>query len=181
MGELRIKVRLGDSELELDGPTDAVERQFEPFRHLLMLKVGGETSPAAEKAAPVPAPEPPKPAVVYKLLSKVVSVRGPIYSLRVPAPIEDAILVILFAQRAYRQNENVSGSEIMEGLRQSGIQVSRADVFLKKFAREANIVISGVRRRRRYRLSSDGLQQAEAVVHHLAASIPDADPAQTTT
>jgi len=91
MSELRIRIKIGEHEIELEGSADAVERQFEPFRQLLIPAV---ETPSAQMRAEAQ-PPPPLP------LEKIVRGRGTIYSLTVDANLEDAILIILLAQRSF--------------------------------------------------------------------------------
>ena len=168
MSELRIRIKFGEHEIELEGSADAVERQFEPFKQFLM-----PAPPPKETADEVTqAPAPPR-----LFLETIIKVRGTIYSLRVNAKVEDAILVILLAQRIFRKNESVSGIEIMQGLRDSGFQVRRVDMILNRYIRLAHLVATGQHRRRRYRLSLDGSQRAEQIARTLIAQIPPAEPA----
>src|SRR5258705_5537410 len=124
MSELRIRVKFGEHEIELEGSADAVERQFEPFKQFLM-PAPPPPSPkeSADEVKQVPTP----PRLSLEAITKV---RGTIYSLTVNAKVEDAILVILLAQRIFRNNNSVSGIEIMKGLRDSGFQGRRVDMIL---------------------------------------------------
>ncbi len=170
--ELRIRIKIGNDEIEFQGPAEAVDKQFEPFRLAMMPAarvVEEERTPEPTKAVEL-ATAPPPPAV--SPLDRVVQVRGSICSLRTNAKLDDAILVILLGQRTFRRNENVSGREIMEGLRNSGITAVRADIILKRYAARAMVVATGALRRRRYRLSLDGAQRAEQIVRTLAAQMP---------
>ena len=159
MSELRIKIKFGEHEFEAEGSADSVEKQLEAFKRFI---------------APPPVPEPAndeKKAALLRL-DRISRIRGRILSLSVPAKPVDAVLVILLSQRHFRQNNNVSGREIMEGLRDSGIRVRRADTILKKHAGTGSVVAMGQRRRRRYRLSSAGVEQAQQIARELIALAP---------
>jgi hypothetical protein len=166
MSELRVKIRYGDHEFELEGAADAVERQLEAFRLFLSpppppLEKETKTEESDVKKAP--------PRVA---LEKIMRVRGPIYSLSFAAKVDEATLIILLGQRTFRQNDNVSGTEIMEGLRESGIRVRRVDTVLTKHIRTGIVVAMGRHRRRRYRLSMEGIEQAQQIARALIAKIP---------
>ena len=90
----------------------------------------------------------------------------------VKANVMDAVLMILLGQRMMRENENVSGIELMEGLRGSGIQVNRVDTLMTKLAHEGTVIAMGVHRRRRYRLSVIGVTRAEQLARRLTAALP---------
>jgi hypothetical protein len=174
MSELRIRIKLGEHEIELEGSVDAVERQFEPFKLLLIPQ-----SPLASVQKDSADIEEQTKAPSRLPLEKIIRVHDDIYSLSVNAKLEDAILVILLAQRTFRQNENVSGVEIMKGLRSSGFRVSRVDTILNRYFRLAQVVPMGQHRRRRYRLSLDGLQRAEQIARTLIAQLPPPEPSAT--
>ncbi|HET9285653.1 MAG TPA: hypothetical protein VFR24_27185, partial [Candidatus Angelobacter sp.] len=48
--------------------------------------------------------------------------------------IEDALMLTLLGQRTFRNNDSVTGSELTDGLRQSGLNVGRVDWRLEKFS-----------------------------------------------
>jgi hypothetical protein len=162
MSELRIHFRYGAYELELEGMAEAVERQFETIRRML-------APPNPEPAVQTPAPTAPvaEETAGNASLDSVVRMRGKICSLAAPAATADAVLLILMAQRHYRKNEAVSGLEIMEGLRDSGIRVPRVDTVLTRHVRSALVVVTGRHRRRRYRLSLSGVERAQQIARNL--------------
>jgi hypothetical protein len=100
-------------------------------------------------------------------LDRILKVDGRLVFLSVPARIDEAILAILLGQRQFRQNNTVSGVEIMNGLRESGLDVPRADTILGKHARAGLVVAVGRRKLRRYRLSTDGVARAEQIARRL--------------
>jgi len=167
MSELRIKIRLGEREFEIEGSAESVERQFEAFKWLIAPPP--DPTPVKE-----PLPEPPTPALAVERvpLERIMRIRGAIISLSVSSKVHDAVLVILLGQRIYRQNDNVSGIEVMEGLRDSGIRVPRVDLLLSRYARLGIVVAMGQHRRRRYRLSTAGVEQAQQIAHRLIALVP---------
>lgn len=156
MSELRVKIKVGEHEFEAEGSEVSVERQFEAFKRLIAPPAGvSESEPA-----------PPRLAV-----ERITLHQGKILSLSEPANAAEAVLVILLLQRLYHQLEFVSGTEIMAGLRNSGIRINRADYILSKHAAEGAIIAIGERRRRRYRLSTEGLAKAEAIARRLIAQV----------
>ena len=78
--------------------------------------------------------------------------------------------MMLLGQRHFRRNSIVSGTQIMEGLRDSGFKILRADMFLKKHMRSGTIIGTGIRRTLRYQLSTDGLNRAEVIARRLLAA-----------
>ena len=56
----------------------------------------------------------------------------------------------------------------MDGLRESGVRIPRADYILTRHARDGNVVVSGDGRMRRYRLTDAGADRALQIVRRLA-------------
>jgi predicted nucleic acid-binding protein len=162
MSESRIRIKFGEHEFEAEGPAESVERQFAAFKQLvapdpqLVMQAtrlsGSDTAPVA--------------------LEKIVRIRGRIVSLSVTAKAEDAVLVLLLGQRQFRKNDIVSGSQVMRGLRDSGLRIPRADTILAKHARDGYVIAMGARRLRRYRLSSAGVDRAEQIARQLISLVP---------
>lgn len=161
MGEIRIRIKFGEHEFEAEGSADAVDRHLETFRSLV---------------APPPLVEPKPIAQETKrelpTWEKIMRVNGRVISLSVQSHPRDAALAILLGQRHFLRSENVSGREIMEGLRNSGTGVARADLILKQHALKGYVIATGRRRLKRYRLSTDGLQRAQQIARALAANVP---------
>jgi hypothetical protein len=160
MLELKIKVKYGDYELEAEGLADAVERQMIAFQRLV--------SPPPPEPVVIAAPVEPKPAPEPLTFDTVLRVKENIVSLKCKADPVRAVLAILFGQRQHRHSDSVSGREIMEGLRDSGIDIVRADTILKRYAERGLVVGTGRLRLRRYRLTSDGQQRAIQILGELA-------------
>lgn len=98
---------------------------------------------------------------------------GRVISLTVPPSSEtDAVLLILYGQKHYRNNENPTGSEIMDGMEQSGYRATRIDRILASLSREGAIIITGSHRGKRYRLTNQGFTKAEGIVRDALAKLP---------
>ena len=80
-------------------------------------------------------------------------------------------LAILLGQQLLRNNTKVMGSEIMAGLRRSGVSISRADYVLRNLIVDACVTATGYHRRRRYRLTNRGIDRAQEVARSLAATL----------
>jgi hypothetical protein len=167
MTTLRIKIKLAEHELEAEGPPDIVQAQILTFARLLGRDITAETNTtsAAEVTAPSPA-TPPAINRIGHLDGKVVSANLQGESL------DRAVLVLLLGQHVLRGNGAVAGSEVMQGLRASGLDVQRADHVLRKHAISGHLVVTGKRRLKRYRLTTDGMRKAEMIAQALAASAP---------
>ncbi len=159
MSESRLRIKFGDHEFEAEGSTESVERQLEIFKRLVVpgaaLKAGIETTQeSAADQAPLS-------------LEKIMDVQGRTVSLRAAAKVEDALLLLLLGQRQFRQHHILSGAEVMHSLRQSGLEVQRADIALKRLAVKGNVIAIGRYRARRYQLSKSGLDGAEQIARRL--------------
>lgn len=162
MGELRVRIKFGEHEFEAEGSEPSIDRQLAFFRRLVTPGVAVETSGGSGVA--------PREQLS---LEKILQIHGRIVSLRVRVPPEasdEALLLILLGQRQLLRNERVSGLEVMQGFRYSQIPVRRADAVVGRLAREADVIVTGQHRRRRYRLSSGGLEKAKTIAHKLIAA-----------
>ena len=156
MSDSRLKIKIGESELEVQGETEFVQRQFDEFKRLL----------AIGHQAELPAEDNGHPPISWE---KIIRRRGRILSLSAPATVEEAVLVLLLSHHHFRKEEDVTGSEIMNGLRDSGIEVPRADTALLKHAKAGSVIVNGRRRSRRYRLSAAGAELAAQFARSLTA------------
>jgi hypothetical protein len=154
MTTLRIKIKIGENEFEADGPPDTVEAQVRTFVRLIGREEKTET----------------KPAEIPLSITKVARVNGKVVSLSVPCQsLEQAVMAVLLGQRQLRGNPFVAGTEIMAGLR---------DNILKRQAMLGNVVVTGKRRLKRYRLTTDGAERAQKIAQALAASAQQASRPQ---
>ena len=86
--------------------------------------------------------------------------------------VDEAILLILLGQKDLRNNQEVTGAEIMDGLKQSGYQVDRIDRTIDKLSSVGDAITIGAHRSRRYRLTNQGLARALAVAKELISTVP---------
>src|SRR5438128_1658604 len=120
MSEFRARLQMGDVRIELSGDEAVVERQLNVFKRLMFpAAIEKEEARTQKSAAP---PQPPK--IAYE---RILRVSSSSCSLSTETDLADAVLLILLAHGRFRQNNNVSGLQIMEGLRDSGIRVPRID------------------------------------------------------
>lgn len=166
----KIRMKVGDHEFEAEGPAEMVQAQFEAFRSLLSI--------APIKTEPPSAQEPVNPVEntgnpSHVRLDRIMRAQGRVVSLTaIPDREEDSALLILLGNKEMRANESVTGSEVGDGLAQSGRPVNRTDRVMEKLISENYVLKSGFRRGTRYRLSNIGHQKALAVARELIASLP---------
>jgi hypothetical protein len=175
----RLKLKIGDHEFEAEGPPEMVMGQLEIFKEMIATippHVAGAITPTPRATPTVPPPIPTAPSIVIddmEALSKIMKIEERIVSLTVRArSIDDAVLLIVYGQKAFRDSDSVTGGEVMEGLTVSGLRVPRVDRLLEKSGETGDVIVIGERRSKRYRLTNTGLTKARAVAAELIALVP---------
>ena len=159
MDAIRIRIKLGEYEFEGEGPNELVQAELAAFRKLL---------PKEEK--PISTSE-RNPLVSQESTRKALRVNGRVVFMGIRTEsVEDALLVLLLGQKHLRNNDRVTGAEIMDGLRASGQRVNRVDHLLNRHVRDGSITATGRRRARRYRLTNRGIQKAQEITDLLASA-----------
>ena len=159
MDALRIRIKFGEYEFEGEGPNELVQAELAAFKKLL---------PNEEKGISI---SERNPAVPQASIRKALRVNGRVVSMGVRSEsVEDALLVLLLGQKQLRNNDRVTGAEIMDGVRASGHRVNRVDHLLNRHVRDGSITATGRRRARRYRLTNRGIQKAQEIVELLASA-----------
>src|SRR6267143_7295772 len=165
----RLKIKIGQNEFEAEGPIEVVQQQFEAFKQLVADAPSTPSQipfrPFERSAEQTMPPESPSIDVSAnaKSLSKIMRVDGRLISLTVrPDEPDDVILLLLYGQKELRQNDSVTGSEIMEGLTSTGgfSYVKRVDRYLENLAKEGMVIVIGEHRAKRYRLTNAGYSAA---------------------
>src|SRR5262249_16269184 len=131
--EAKLRVKFGEHEFEANGPADAVEQYFQSFKQLI-------SGPFPEAGAKTPETPP---------FHKLVLLRGRTAFLKVAPKSDEAVLLLLLAQKRFLNNDSVSGTEIMNGLRQSGIRIRRGDQILDRHGRDGYVSVAGSNKKRR--------------------------------
>jgi hypothetical protein len=169
----KLKIKIGPHEFEAEGPIELIKAQFEAFRELI---ASNSFYDADKNRLELTQNNTDDSNSAYEQafnLDKITRLDERIVSLTArPETIEDAALVILLGQRTLRSNDSVTGSEVIDGLRQSGLAVSRVDWRLEKLASQGLIIKIGSNRASRYRLTNQGMNKAQAVARALIALLP---------
>jgi len=190
MENYRLKVKFGQYEFDAEGPPDVVQAQFVAFQEMV-----AKLPTLAAQASAVQAPTPPahvqteEPApennggsqATAKLdaagtdasLSKIMKVENRIVSLTArPPTAEDAALLLLYGQRMLRNNDACTGSELVDGLeRTGGIDIGRSERLFERISRSGDILTTGERRAKRYRLTNAGVNKARQIAANLIALV----------
>jgi hypothetical protein len=167
MAEYRLKIKIGDHEFEAEGPVEAVKAQFDAFKELISLVPEHKTeNTTSEQPAEAPLQNALPVDKIFRVENRVISVTVP------PSSDTDAVLLILYGQRHYRNNPSPTGSEIMDGMMESGYRTSRIDRILAILSNEGAVIITGAHRGKRYRLTNLGVTRTEGIIRDALAKLP---------
>ena len=174
MEPYKLRVKIGDHEFDAEGPQEAVGKQFQSFKDLIAslshrilptpIKREGK-SENIDLSSPQDDSQPRKYDNIFKAEGRVVSLTA------LPQGANEAGLLILLGQKLYRNNDTATGSEIVDGLEQSGYTVERADRLFDGFIAEGLVIKAGKRRAIRYRLANQGLARAEAIAQQVQGMV----------
>ena len=174
----RLKIKIGDHEFEAEGPADAVQKQFETFKELIL---SAPLSPVAKPQDGLEGQDEDAdaeikndlPSDVDSRLGKIMRVNQRVVSLTArPGTVRDAIILILYGHKILRQSEEVTGGEIMDGLTTTGgFSISRVDRMLESLGRDGSVIVIGERRAKRYRLTNTGSNVARTVAQQVLSTV----------
>lgn len=178
MDTYKLKIKIGDHEFEAEGPTEAVERQFEAFKQIVTASpaktetkdAGGNGGSTQSEREPLVKPPAGSGSLNFDAIFKT---EGRLVSLSVlPKSDEETGFLIVLGQKLYRSNEMVTGAEILDGIeRTSGHAIERADQLLREYVADGMLIKTGSRRGIRYRLSNKGLAASEALAKEYLATV----------
>lgn len=185
----RMRLKIGTHEFEAEGPVAVVQEQVKRFMELIAslpvdyIKESATPFPAVDSRdhaatptapviTPTPAPSamPPNPE---GSLDRIMRLENRVISLTArPDSPEAAVLLLLYGQKVLRQNDGVTGAEVMDGITATGgLSIQRADRLLEKLGRDGDVIVIGERRGKRYRLTNAGLAKAKAAANSLLAIV----------
>lgn len=166
MDTLKIKMKIGEHEFEADGPAEIVQKQLASFKELIATAPNlQEPTPSKQHKAAENLPHLP--------LEKILKVDGRIVSLTAKCQtVEDAVLLVLLGQKENRNNQSVTGAEVIDGLKQSGYMLERIDRIMDKLTDDGSIITVGAHRSRRYRLSNTGLSKSLLIAKEVIGTVP---------
>lgn len=169
MDEHKLKIKIGEYEFEASGPVEVVQAQFDEFKELIR-----SIAPAPQtKVSPIPAANQSGEVLPPLPLEKILKVDGRVVSLTAKCDsIDEAVMLILLGQKESRNNQEVTGAEIMDGLEVSGYKLPRVDRTMDKLSGDGSVITVGLHRARRYRLSNSGLAKALLIAKDVLATVP---------
>jgi hypothetical protein len=167
----RLKIKVGEHEFEAEGPPEVVQAQFAAFRDLVASLPASAPRPSV--ATPVPAAPPlPNGGRGELVVDRIMKLEGRVVSLTARgASLEDELMLLLFGQKNMRDNDSVTGSELIEGLKLTGRTVNRIDYQLDKLTDAGDVITIGVGRARRYRLTNQGFARAQELAMNLVSTV----------
>ena len=178
-----LKVKLGIHEFEASGPVQVVQAQFAAFEKLVTsLPAPAHIPPPiqynpGEKDVGTTQWNSPKPSeqstATEARLDKIMKLNGRIVSLTIrPHDVEDAVLLLLYGQKVLRQNDSVTGAEIMSGITATGgLSIGRTDRLLEQLATFGDVIVIGEHRSKRYRLTNAGLAKVRTMADSYLAVV----------
>jgi hypothetical protein len=173
MDTYKLKIKLGDHEFEAVGPVDVVQSQFAAFRDLITTMPAKPAPEAVKEQAEEQRPVSNPDSFPHLPLGKIMKVEGRVVSLTAKCEsVDEAVMLVLLGQKDFRENQEVTGAEIMDGLKQSGYMLDRVDKVLDKLSREGSAITIGMHRGRRYRLTNLGLTKALGIAKEVLATVP---------
>ncbi|HEX3103746.1 MAG TPA: hypothetical protein VHQ22_04820 [Terriglobales bacterium] len=174
----RIKATHGANTFEAEGPTEIVRADFQAWRDM----VANSPTPMPQNPQidgaqrgfdpPVAIPKQDTPNI-DAALNKIMRVENRIVSLTArPTAVDEAVLLLLYGQKVLRENDSVTGAEIMDGISATGgFGLFRVDRLLEGMAREGDVIVIGERRSKRYRLTNTGITRARQAAVDLIAIV----------
>jgi hypothetical protein len=189
---MKIRVKVRDNEFDAEGPTEAVQAQFEAWKALVatqpptgiipsqFVAPDGGRSRAGEEDGGEAGDRAEVPLARFDRdhLMRVFHAddRRSLVSLRVPVNTErrhaDAAVLILFGFRELRGEDEVTTQRLMNALGISGFTADRLDRPLAPYVRDGLILQAGTRKGTRYRLTNTGVTKAEELLAPLMAQLP---------
>jgi hypothetical protein len=172
----RLKMKVGDHEFDAEGSADSVREQFQAWQELVKMAAVAPVAQAQKQEPTGDTPPQPKQesnAIDANLLGRVMRWENRTVSLTAQlTSVHDAILLMLYGQKIIRNNEAVTGSELLSGLGATGgFAVGRIDRFLDKLALDGDVTTFGERRGKKYRLTNTGTAKARAIAVDLIAKV----------
>lgn len=162
----KLRIKIGDHEFSAEGPVDVVQAQFQAFKEMISAVPTQPTQQQPEKEKSNDASLPHLP------LEKIIKVEGRVVSLTAKCEsVDEAVMLILLGQKEFRNNQEVTGAEIMDGLKQSGYMLGRVDTVLDKLSKEGSTITIGVHRARRYRLTNVGHSKALTIAREVLGTV----------
>jgi hypothetical protein len=178
MDVYKLRMKLGDAELEVEGAQEWVEKQRDIFLERTVESPSTENSKDEHRQSPAKDSQLPERAPTLPLteaqMNKIASLQDDVVTLTaVPGgetADEDSLMLLLLAHKVMRNTDSVLAGDLLAGMKQSGRPVDRLDGVFAKIDNTL-VIRSGVRRGTKYRLTNPGAAKAKAVAGQLLATV----------
>jgi len=166
----KYKLRLKDpsgAEFEAEGPVDFILNEKASFLENI------KTRPAAENPSPrVEETGPENPAALSGIdfWSSIIEPGSEPLRLRIKSPeigATEAALILMAANRAINQNEDLGAMTLSRALKTSGYEPDRLDRMLSKEVKDGKVTASGTKRNRTYHITRKGLEKTYKAINRL--------------
>lgn len=166
----KLRIKIGDHEFDAEGPADVVQDQFAAFKEMIASLPSQSRQPQEQQRDREQ--NSTANALPHLPLEKIIKVEGRVVSLTARCEsVDEAVMLILLGQKEFRNNQEVTGAEVMDGLKQSGYMLARVDTVLDKLSKEGSTITIGVHRSRRYRLTNVGHSKALSIAKEVIGTV----------
>ena len=185
----KVRVKLGPAEFEAEGPEDTVRQQLDHFyvavtqplhSHVRQGDGGNETGKHSNKSSDsTEASSPPelepgvksRPDVDPKIIARLFKEKDGVVFLSALPKAEDrsgaALVLILWGYYVLKGRMELTGKELVNSGKLSGINLDRVDETLDKKGNQRFIATGGAGRRRCYSLNNTGMEYATSLAREI--------------
>jgi hypothetical protein len=173
----RLKMKVGLNEFEAEGTEEWLQKQLEAFQALVSSAPNPATYPQFNFDAPVDSGIVAESKVDTPFdeqqLSKIMKLDGRVVSLTAPPKeLDAAILLLIYGQKVLRGVDLPNGTAIMDGLSATGgMAITRIDRILERLGENGDLIVTGERRSKRYRLTNVGLVKVRQIAREILATV----------
>lgn len=188
MENYKLRVKVGLFEFEAEGPEESVKAQFLEFKDMIVQlppqpnsAPPPATPPAASPNLSVGSPSANSHAPLAEYLKGIdrlfyVDIKGDAITLKIHPVGEDrhrdAMLLILYAYKIFKNTEEVSVMDIKKSLQQSGLLgKDRIDRVAENYRKKQYILKGGSGKGGKYRLTNTGENKAVDIIKNLLTHI----------
>ena len=158
----KLNTKIGEHEFNAEGREEVVLKLYEMWLEAIAGQRGpGKPAPGKDEQPPDKAGSPNLSAIFRKDDDSIVSL------LVLPPDTADAVLLLMYGFQVVGEEDPVTVTRLMKGVKQSGIKTDRVDRALSAHADKYQK--GGVRRAGKYRLNNVGVSYAMGVLKQMEA------------
>lgn len=172
--ETRLKIKVGEHEFEAAGSPDDVREQYKMFMELVAT-MGRSPAPLPQIPSNQDTPASELPATTNSAssndaaLPKIMNLEGRVVSMTIrPKSLSDGVMLLMLGHKVLRNSEWTTGAELLDGLKTTGgLAFDRIDRLMEKLNSDGDIIITGERRAKKYRMTNAGMTRARQLAQDL--------------